>query len=109
MEEGNDCNGSIKRDCCKSVKSESCLVIEDQQGVGIQSINAIAHSRNLALYFELGMKLAKIPRALESWTSTFLEEYIAFRTYKRKEARSEYCKPIFRTFSNSFYSGRRTV
>lgn len=67
----------------------------------------IVHSRNLALYLQLGMKLTRIHRAIEFRTSSFLKEYITFCTNKRKEAKSEFRKHIFKTFSNSVFGEQR--
>lgn len=46
-------------------------------------VKYILHSRNLALYLKLGMKLTKIHDVLEFKTSSFLKDYITFCTNKR--------------------------
>ena len=61
----------------------------------------IVHSRNIALYIQLGMVVTKIHRVLEFRTSNFLKEYIDFCTRKRKEAISGFRKRTFKNMSNA--------
>jgi hypothetical protein len=65
--------------------------------------NYVVHAANLALYLELGMILTKVHRVLSFDQSNFLQEYIAFCTCKRAEAKSDFRKRLFKLFSNSNY------
>lgn len=61
------------------------------------------HGRNMALYMSLGMVVTKVHRVLEFKTSRFLEKYITFCTNKRKEAKSDFRKRMFKAMTNSVF------
>ena len=63
----------------------------------------VLHYRNLQLYLSLGMKLAKIHRALQFKQSDWMKTYIDFNTEKRKNATNDFDKDFFKLMINSIY------
>jgi len=56
--------------------------------------------QNLKLYLELGLKVPKIQRTLEFTQSKWLKEYIDFNTEKRKDAKNDFEKDLFKLMNN---------
>ena len=61
------------------------------------------HIRNLRLYAVLGLKVTKIHRVLAFDQSTWLRVYIDFNTEKRKFARSDFERELYKLMSNAIY------
>ena len=68
----------------------------------------VLHYRNLQLYLQLGMKLKKTHRVLKFHQRPWLEEYISFNTMKRKNARNEFSKSLYKLLNNSIF-GRSLI
>ena len=58
--------------------------------------NYILHYKNLKQYFDLGLKVTKMHRALEFDQSPWLKTYIDFNTQKRTAAESSFEKDFFK-------------
>lgn len=65
----------------------------------------IVHSRSLALYLQLGMRVTKIHAVLEFETSDFLKDYITFCTNKRLVPSNNYEDRARRRCNSSSSSG----
>ena len=65
--------------------------------------NYVIHYRNLKLYLQLGMKLKKINRVISFSQSPWLKKYINFNTDKRKEAKSDFEKDMFKLMNNAVF------
>ena len=65
--------------------------------------NYVLHIPNLRLYAELGLKVTKIHRVLAFDQSTWLRVYIDFNTEKRKFARSDFERELYKLMSNAIY------
>ena len=63
----------------------------------------IVHFKTLKLYLELGLKLAKVHRVLSFNQKPFFKPYIDLFTQKRKMAKDNFQKSIFKLFSNSLF------
>ena len=63
----------------------------------------VVHSRNLALYLKLGMKLKKVKRAIRFRQEAFLKDYIELMTRKRQAAKTKFAKTFYKLLINSIY------
>jgi hypothetical protein len=63
----------------------------------------VLHVRNLKLYTDLGMKLAKVHRAVTFKQSCWLKDYIDFNTKKRSASKNAFEKNFFKLMNNSIY------
>jgi hypothetical protein len=61
------------------------------------------HYSNLKLYLSLGMVLRNIHRVLSFNQSDWMSEYIDFNTNKRREAKTDFEKDLFKLLVNSIY------
>ena len=65
--------------------------------------NYTVHYINLQLYLLLGMKLIKIHKILKFKQSDWMKKYTDFNTKKRKNAKNEFEKSLFKLMNNSAY------
>jgi hypothetical protein len=63
----------------------------------------VVHVRNLKLYTDLGMKLAKIHRAVTFKQSCWLKDYIDFNIKMRSTTKNAFEKNFFKLMNNSIY------
>ena len=63
----------------------------------------VLHYRNLQLYLDLGLNLAKVFRVLEFDLSPWLKQYIDFNIEKRKHAKNPFKKDFFKLMNNSVF------
>ena len=63
----------------------------------------VLHYRNLQLYMSLGMRLAKVHRALRFDQSPWMEPYIRMNTGLRKKAASDFEKDLYKLMNNSVF------
>ena len=63
----------------------------------------VLHIYALKFYLEQGLKLKKVHRAISFKQSNFLKPYIEFNTEKRKHAKSEFEKDLFKLMNNAVY------
>ena len=65
--------------------------------------NYIVHYIHLQLYLSLGMKLIKIHKILKFKQPDWMKKYTDFNTKKRKNAKNEFEKSLFKLMNNSAY------
>ena len=63
----------------------------------------VVHYRNLKLYTQLGIKIAKVHRVLTFKQSPWLKQYIDFNTRQRSLADSGFLKDFFKLMNNSVF------
>ena len=63
----------------------------------------MVHYRNLRLYVELGMIVTKIHRVLSFSQKPWMKPYIDFNTDKRRHAKNDFEKDLFKLMNNSVF------
>ena len=63
----------------------------------------VVHIRSLQFYLKHGLKLKKIHRAIKFEQKEILNPYIEFNTEKRKNARNDFEKDIFKLLNNAVF------
>ena len=63
----------------------------------------VVHIRTLQFYLNHGLKLKKIHRAIKFEQKEILKPYIEFNTEKRKNARNDFEKDIFKLLNNAVF------
>ena len=63
----------------------------------------VLHISALKFYLEHGMKMKKCHRIISFHQSEFLKPYIDFNTEKRKQAKTDFEKDLFKLLNNSIY------
>ena len=63
----------------------------------------VVHIRTLQFYLKHGLKLKKIHRAIKFEQKEILKPYIEFNTEKRKNARNDFEKDIFKLVNNAVF------
>ena len=63
----------------------------------------VVHIKSLRFYLEKGMKLKKVHRGVKFKQSAWLRPWIDFNTKKRKEAKSDFEKDMFKLMNNAVY------
>ena len=63
----------------------------------------VVHIRTLQFYLKHGLKLKKIHRAIKFEQEEILKPYIEFNTEKRKNARNDFEKDIFKLLNNAVF------
>ena len=66
-------------------------------------VNYVVHIKALQYYLNKGMKLKEIKRAVKFKQRTWLKPWIDFSTGKRKEAKSDFEKDMFKLMNNAVY------
>ena len=61
------------------------------------------HISALKFYLQHGLKLKKVHRAISFKQSNFLKPFIEFNTEKRKQAKNDFEKDLFKLMNNSVY------
>ena len=94
--------------------SKYCSDIANQYGIKVggfkklvpnlrDKVKYMVHYRNLQLHLKLGMNLIKVHRILKFKESDGLKEYIEFNIEKRKEAKDQFSKNLFKLLVNCIY------
>ena len=63
----------------------------------------VLHISALKFYLKHGLKLKKAHRAISFYQSDFLKPFVEFNTEKRKQAKNEFEKDLFKLMNNSVY------
>lgn len=63
----------------------------------------IVHIRTLKFYLNKGMRLKEVHRMVKFRQSAWLKAWIDFNTNKRKEAKSDFDKDMFKFINNTVY------
>ena len=64
----------------------------------------VLHYRALKQVLKHGLVLVKVHRAIQFKQSPWLKQYIDLNSAKRKEAKNEFDKMLFKLFNNAVYS-----
>ena len=63
----------------------------------------VVHIKTLQYYLKMGMKLTKVHRIIKFQQRAWLKPWIDFNTGKRKEAKSDFEKDLFKLMNNAVY------
>eukprot|EP00438_Fugacium_kawagutii_P027037 Skav201248 [mRNA] locus=scaffold3106:102205:103722:- [translate_table: standard] len=63
----------------------------------------VLHISALKFYLQHGLKLKKVHRAIKFQQANFLKPFIEFNTEKRKQAKNDFEKDLFKLMNNSVY------
>ena len=87
---------------CKSFKQKHCdarKLVPNLQ----HKTKYIVHYRNLKLYADLGMKITQVHRVLSFSQKPWMKPYIDFNTEKRKHAKNDFEKELFKLLNNAVF------
>ena len=65
--------------------------------------NYVVHYRNLKLYLSLGLKLTKVNKVISFDQKPWMKSYIDFNTNKRKVAKEDFEKDLFKLMNNAVF------
>ena len=63
----------------------------------------VVHIKTLQYYLKMGMKMTKVHRIIKFQQRAWLKPWIDFNTGKRKEAKSDFEKELYKLMNNSVY------
>ena len=69
----------------------------------------VIHIRTLQFYLKQGLKLKKIHRAIKFEQKEVLKPYIEFNTKKRKNARNDFEKDVYKLMNTPYLEKQRRI
>ena len=97
----------FRKSGCQSISTTSVGVAPTEVEKRVPNLHNkdrhVLHYRNLQLYMSLGMRLAKVHRAVRFDQSPWMEPYIRMNTEIRKKAASDFEKDLDRLMNNSVF------
>lgn len=93
---------SYQKQCHKELGTKH-LKTEKLVGSFHKRIKYVAHASTLKLYTELGLKITHVHRVLTFTETNFLKSYIDFCTSRRKKARNNFEKNLYKLMCNAVF------